>query len=302
MRSMPDATNGVFRLDCANGDRFAMRVGAGPPVGHTAAEMRSEMEWLDALSRIETPAVPRPVRARSGDVVVIGSGPNVPYDPPCAVFSWLDGPLLADRLDDVSFEDYGAAMANLHRVAIGFEPTPGFFAPQYTTVYPYGSPYIVFSDAGDRLLPPARRRLFEKGMDMVQALFDVLPRREPMRLLHGDLHGWNVKINRGAISVFDFEDMVWGWPVQDIGVALYYYWERSDFDQKLLEFRSGYESVAPWPDAGGEVATCIIARTLLMANDVISQPEWRRIAPEVYERGERRIRAMVDRIDSRSGP
>ncbi|MDH3261297.1 MAG: phosphotransferase [Acidimicrobiia bacterium] len=298
MRSMSDATNGVFRLDCANGDRFAMRVGAGPPIGHSADEMRSEMEWLDALCTIETPAVPRPVPSRTGEVVVMGSAPNVPYDPPCAIFTWLDGSLLADRLDEVSFDKYGAAMANLHRAAIGFEPRSGFVAPKYTTVYPYESPFIVFSEADGDLLPPTRRSLFEKGLGLVQELFGSLPSREPMRLLHGDLHGWNVKTDHGRVSVFDFEDMVWGWPVQDIGVALYYYWQRDDFDQKLHEFRSGYQTVSPWPDSGGEVFTCIIARTLLMANDVISQPEWLEVASEVYERGERRIRDMLDRMNS----
>ncbi len=298
MRAMSDATNGVFRLDCANGDRYVMRVGAGPPAGHSAREMRSEMEWLEALSTIETPKVPRPVRSRTGDVVVTGSAPGVPYEPTCAVFTWLDGSLLADRLDRVSFDGYGAAMANLHRAAVGFEPSPGFVAPQYTTVYPYEAPYVVFSDAGDDLLPPRRRSVFERGMALVQELFASLPSREPMRLIHGDLHGWNVKVNRGAIAVFDFEDLVWGWPVQDIGIALYYHWDRADFDRKLLEFRSGYEDISPWPDSGGDVFTCIIARTLLLANDVIIQPEWRTLAPEIYERGERRIRKMLERIES----
>lgn len=298
MRAMSDATNGVFRLDCANGDRFAIRVGAGPPVGHSAREMRSEMEWLEALSTIETPAVPRPVRSRSGETVVMGSAPGVPHEAPCAVFTWLDGSLLADRLDQVSFEGYGAAMANLHRAAIGFEPTSGFFAPRYATVYPYPPPYVVFSDAGDRLLPPSRRAVYEHGMELVENLFASLPSLEPMRLIHGDLHGWNVKINRDSVAVFDFEDLLWGWPVQDIGVALYYYWDRSDFDDKLLEFRAGYETVSSWPDSGHDVFTCIIARTLLLANDVIIQPEWRSVAPEVYERGERRIRNMLERIGS----
>ena len=298
MRALSDATNAVFKLDCRNGDRYALRVGMGPPSGHTADEMRSEMEWLAALSSLDSPLVPRPVPTRSGDLVVVGSAPHVPYDPPCAVFSWLDGSLLDDRADYVSFHTYGAAMARLHQAALEFEPSSNFVAPQYTIIHPYGSPFIVFTDTGDDLLPPGRRAVYEKGRALVQDLFRSLPDREPMRILHGDFHGWNVKINHGKISVFDVEDMVWGWPVQDIGVALYYHWERPDFDVKLEEFRSGYETVSPWPDPGGEVFTCIIARTLLLANDVISQPEWLDVAAEVYERGERRILSMLERLGS----
>jgi len=257
--------------------------------------MRSEMEWLASLAGLDSPVVPCPVPARSGDFVVVGSAPGVPYDPPCAIFTWLDGALLADRADDVSFEPYGAAMGRLHDAALSFEPSAGFVAPRYTTVYPYGSPLVVFTGAGDDLLPPSRRAVFEEGLARVEELFESLPDREPMRLLHGDFHGWNVKTHHGKISVFDFEDLLWGWPVQDIGVAFYYFWDRDDFDLKLDEFRSGYETHAPWPGTD-DIFTCIIARTFVIANDVITQPEWRDVAAEVYERGERRIRTMLGRL------
>ena len=157
MRALPDATNAVFRLDCAGGSRYAMRVGAGPPAGHSAAEMGSEMEWLHALSTIDSPQVPHPVATRTGDLVVTGSAPGVPYTPPCAVFTWLDGPLLADRLDTVSFAPYGAAMARLHEAARSFSPSPGFSAPHYTSVYPYASPFTVFRHPDPALLPPPNR-------------------------------------------------------------------------------------------------------------------------------------------------
>ena len=76
---------------------------------------------------------------------------------------------------------------------------------------------------------------------------------------------------------------------------MYYYWRRDDFDDLVQAFRTGYETVSPWPDRGGELWTVLIARTLLMANDVIIQPEWRSAAPEIYEVGERRVRDMLQR-------
>ena len=65
---------------------------------------------------------------------------------------------------------------------------------------------------------------------------------------------------------------------------------------RLAEFQAGYETVAPWPDPDRQVYACIVARSLLIANDVITQPEWLRHAPEIYERGERRIQDMLDRV------
>ena len=296
MRGLTDATNGVFRLDTADGGRYAMRVGLGPPAGHTADEMRSEAAFLEAIRGEPGIVVPRPVPSRSGDVVVEASAPNVPHARACMVFTWLEGSLLADRLDAVTVGGLGEVMARLHRAASGFDPPTGFTAPRFDSVYPYDLPFIVFSDAGGVLLPPHRRTLYAEGLGHVERALADLAGREPMRVLHGDLHMWNAKVDHGRISVFDFEDIVWGWPVQDIATTLYYFWSADDFDVRWAEFRSGYERIAPWPDRGGEVATFIMARTLLMANDVISQPEWFDEAPAVYERGEHRIRDMLDRV------
>lgn len=295
VRGLPDATNGVFRLDTADGGRFAMRVGLGPPAGHTVTEMESEAAWLDSLHEHASVVLPEVVRTRDGRAVVEETVPGVPHPRPCVIFTWLDGPLLADRISHDAFVAYGAAMADLHRAALAFVPPDGFVAPSYDRVYPYDLPFIVFEEAGDELLPANRRALFAEGYEVVDEEFTALCGREPMRMLHGDMHGWNVKLNRGRIAVFDFEDMVWGWPIQDIGVALYYYWRRDDFDDLVTAFRSGYETVLPWPDRGGELWTVLIARTLLMANDVISQPEWLDAAPQVYEVGEERVRDMLQR-------
>lgn len=296
LRGMTDATNGVFRLDTSDGGRYAMRVGLGPPVGHTADEMRSEMQLLLALSEVSDLSVPRPVATADGRFVTTASSQIVPGERLCAVFTWLEGPLLADRLELRNLPAYGATMARLHVAAEQFTPGPAFTAPRFDTVYPYDLPFRVFTDAGPELLPPGRFRVFEEGRAVVEGALAGLRTAEPMRILHGDLHPWNIKVNRGRMSVFDFEDMVWGWPVQDIGTALYYLWSRDDFDELWEAFRIGYSSVIPWPDRGGEVASFIVARTLLMANDVISQPEWMSEAPEIYERGERRIRSMLDRL------
>jgi Ser/Thr protein kinase RdoA (MazF antagonist) len=297
LRALPDATNAVFRVDADDGARFMLRIGLGPPLGHSEAAMRSELEFVDFLSSTRTVTVPEVVRTRTGDVAVTVEGEGVPGRRQSCLFSWIEGPLLFDRIDRVSLAPYGAAMATLHRESLSFVPSAGFSVPTYDRPYPYDAPFTLFSDAPIDLLPPARRTLFEEAERVATRVIEALHDEEPPRVIHGDLHAWNVKQHRGTVSVFDFEDLVWGWPVQDIGVALYYLWSRDDFDARYREFREGYESVGPWPDRGGHVAAFIAGRTLVIANDVISQPEWRNEAPGVYERGERRIRAMLDRIE-----
>ena len=91
-----------------------------------------------------------------------------------------------------------------------------------------------------------------------------------MRLLHGDFHVWNVLVHRGQLAAIDFEDLMWGWPIQDIGTAFYYLFHRPDFAAVRDGFRRGYEQVSPWPEAEpGDLETFIAGRALVLANDVL---------------------------------
>lgn len=301
IRGMTGGTNGIFRLDTSDGARYAMRIGIGPPIGHPPDEVASELAFLRAIADEPGVAVPTPIRCRDGRWFTSASSGFVPHERPVVIFSWLEGTLLADRVDTIGLEGFGAATARLHRAADRFVPPEGFAAPRYDRIYPYDVPFILFTDVGDDLLPPGRRRVFEQGAELVETGLRRLVDREPPRVLHGDLHGWNIKTHHGRISVFDFEDIVWGWPVQDLATALYYQWSGDHFDRRCAEARTGYEAVAAWPDRGGELETFIIGRTLVMANDVVSQPEWIDEAPGIFERGERRIADMIIRIAERSG-
>ncbi len=88
-----------------------------------------------------------------------------------------------------------------------------------------------------------------------------------MRIIHGDLHQWNVRYSRGVLSPIDFEDLMWGWPVEDIAVTLYYLQDRPDYPQLLEAFIQGYQRVCPWPElTAGEINALIAARGIGLLN------------------------------------
>jgi len=252
------------------------------------------LEWLADLAGRPEITVPSPIKNSSGSLVSSHSFPGIPEARTCCVFSWLEGPLLAERLSEDTMRAYGAAMARLHTASLDFAPSPTFVAPRYTSVYPFDAPFNLLKQAGPDILPPRRRTVYSEAIERIEDWFAALPDTGPIRMIHGDLHGWNAKILRGRVSIFDFEDQMWGWPVQDIGTAFYYLWGSDDFDRRCWWFREGYEGVAEWPDPKGrEVPLMLVARSLLLGNDVLNQPEWMSEAPGVFERGERRISEMM---------
>lgn len=71
--------------------------------------------------------------------------------------------------------------------------------------------------------------------------------------------------------LFDFEDVAWGHPVQDVAITLYYEQRDPRYADLRAAFRDGYETVARWPERdAGEIDHFIAARTLMFVNFVLN--------------------------------
>jgi Ser/Thr protein kinase RdoA (MazF antagonist) len=294
---LTDDTNTLFRARAASGPGFVVRIGVHGPIAHSPAEAQAETEWLASL-RESGLKVPEPVPDRRGQLVSVLSASGVEGPRVVVVFRWLPGSLLQERLTPANLKAYGRLAAELHRHAAGFRPPGESPLPHYDRLFPFDQPEVLFGSPSSPLLPPDRLAVFRRAAERVEEAIGRLEATGPMRLLHGDFHVWNVLIHRGEPAAIDFEDLMWGWPIQDIGTALYYLFHRPDFAAVRDGFRRGYERVAPWPEAApGDLETFIAGRALVLANDVLQMaPETLADldVPEFFARAERRLRAILD--------
>ena len=86
--------------------------------------------------------------------------------------------------------------------------------------------------------------------DRVVAEYSSLD-RDDLRVIHCDLWHDNIKLHRGTLIPFDFEDTIIGFRLHDIAMAMLDLLEDTDdtrYPLLLESFRSGYESLLPWPD------------------------------------------------------
>ena len=295
VRFFAEHSNSLFVVNTVGGERFIVRVGVNGPIGHPRSQVESEMMWIEALSRETDLVVPVPIRNRTGSPVTSLSIDGVPDERNIVVFRWLDGRISDEFVSAAAMRSIGVLAAKLHRHGATFKAPDSFSAPDYDHVFPYDEPVVLFDGDHGGLMPPSRRAVFREACDQAAAAIERLRSAEPMRIIHGDLHRWNIKIKGGVAAPFDFEDLVWGWPVEDIAITWYYQWSRDDFRSLNRAFRDGYEKVAPWPERyPGEIDRLIAGRTLVIGNDVLIQPEWRHAAEETLERGERRIRDLLN--------
>ena len=282
--------NGIFRIDTTDRRKFVLRVTL-PEGGHDRQAVQAEMAWLEALGRETGLSVPSPLTTRSGDLLVEVEAQGVPEPRLCAIFNWMPGVNLAKRLSPENLFHLGALMARLHQHALNFHLPGKWKIPYYDRVFPYPEPILLFEEPYQALFPPMRRSVFQQAIESIEQAIDRL-RLEPMRIIHNDLHQWNVRVYRKLLSPIDFEDLVWGWPVQDIATCLYYFMKDEHFLTYRQAFQEGYATVNPWPEHyPGEVDRFIAARGLLLANFILTDPNpaWRIQAQSFVEKTEQLI-------------
>lgn len=296
LRLVTNDFNGIFRLDTRQGEKYILRVTL-PEGGHDRDHVAAEMAWLEALSRETTLSVPRPVPAQDGALLVEAGAQGVPEPRLCAVFGWVPGRDLAEHLTPANIYKLGALLAQLHAHAAHFRPPHGLALLAFDRVFPFPEPVILFEERFAHLVAPERRALFELAITAVQRAIERLQASgEAMRILHGDLHQWNVRCYRGLLSPVDFEDLMWGWPVQDIATTLYYLLDRQDYAELRRALQQGYQQHIDWPERwAGEIDVFIAARALGLANFILNDPNpsWRIQAGEFIQRTESHLRRLI---------
>jgi Ser/Thr protein kinase RdoA (MazF antagonist) len=256
------AFNTVFRVDAANGSSYALRVSPSLRIHADGCEVE-EAAWLAALRRDAGLPVPEVIPARDGSVVVWTSIPGVPDARSCVLFEWVGGRPLRERLRADLVRGVGELTAVVHQHGAGYasEPPAGVLIADR----------VLYFRAAPRLdeLRPAYGSLLDDALDRAQEAIDRLWRDPPHapHLLHGDLQSGNVMVHRDQLTLIDFQDLIWGFEVQDVSIALLALEQHGDTGSWSHAFRSGYETVQPWPDAEpATIAALRAARHLNILN------------------------------------
>ena len=254
-------TNTVYKVH-GRGGPWMLRVAHAGAIEHPITQVRSEMQVLLHLSDSGI-IVPRPVTAGDGSLVQVVETEGVPGARRCVLLEWLPGKIVGERIGSVTAEAYGRLAADLHGALARFTPGTEFEIVSYDNPFPFEEPIVVW-DAPPSVLPKGRRRLFETTRNHVQGVIDRLSSEGGRQVLHGDLHVWNVITDRGSLGAIDFEDIMWGWPVQDIATTLYYVEGADHYPAFLDAFGTGYRARGIWP-SHEDISTFMAARAMSVA-------------------------------------
>jgi Ser/Thr protein kinase RdoA (MazF antagonist) len=264
-------TNALFRVRTAEGRSYVIRLAT--PGWRTDEDLRAQVAWLGALARDTDVGAPVPVLPAGGDAFVGVSTAGVPGPTRCMVLSWVPGTPLGQRLSAANLAKMGALFARLHAHGLAFDPPAGFTTRRMSSYLARGEKRVLFSAEAEDAFTPESRRVFDAVRARVDAAFaGRYADPQGLRVIHNDLWHDNIKVHRGRLRPLDFEDTIWGYPVQDIAMAfldLLTDVTPEAYETYTAAFRRGYAALAPWPERyPGEIDDFGAGRVLWIANYV----------------------------------
>ena len=161
----------------------------------------------------------------------------------CALFPWVLGTPLHQELSPQKIHQWGRLMGAFHAQSAA---SPQSHAQKTTTqlntwnrvFYAYPNK-IADSSFGEHYAAVA-----QKVASTLEALWNTPG--PPIRF-HGDMHGGNILCRANQMTLLDFDNLTWGFPIQDIAIALLNFRNDPNFPHRCASFKAGYETAASWP-------------------------------------------------------
>lgn len=262
-------SNVMFRVVSENGQQMVLRVGT--PHSNSRSNIEIEVSWLDAIRNDTSLDVVTPLPTAAGDLIVDEYDEIIDEERSCVLFSWIPGQPMTDRAGSFAYRLLGEICAALQGHGRGWSPPDQFKPRRWDEVFYYErsfDPVIIDDPVYGHLFDVQRRSVIEKAIDQAQNVITESYRAAQPQIVHGDLHEWNVHLaGSNRLYAFDFEDVMLALPAQDVSISLYSSRNSEIKDDIRAAFRTGYESVAPWPIADeGQLDGFHAARQIMLMN------------------------------------
>jgi Ser/Thr protein kinase RdoA (MazF antagonist) len=89
----------------------------------------------------------------------------------------------------------------------------------------------------EKWLPDSETMALQRFKELMLHLSTLPKDRESYGLIHQDAHGGNFFVHEGQITLFDFDDCVYGWFIYDIAMVLFY---AAMFNEDMLTFTAEF--------------------------------------------------------------
>lgn len=219
VRPLSQRENEVWQVDLPDGRPAALRLHRA---GYqSAAAIRSELWWCGQLAARGLP-VPAPVPLPDGGLVGQAADGRL-----VSVVEWVEGKALgaagvplAGTATEQADRHYalGRLLARIHAVTAALTLPDWFDRPRWDAAGLVG-PAPLWGRFWDHpALSPDQAALLRQARDRLGEVLAPLP--QPAYPIHADVLRENVLVGPSGLSLIDFDDSGWGFPLYDLGTVL----------------------------------------------------------------------------------
>lgn len=279
--------NATLKVETTDGQLFALRINTNSP--RTPENLRAEIAFVRFLAEDGRVKVPHPIKNHEGNFytsILHEASGRMFY---CVLYSWILGEELEDEPTDEQLSALGVAMATMHVAAQDFELPEGSFLPTFDDPLWWTEDFLLSEKS---VLDVEAKDLISAALSAIKSGVAKFYANGTPILIHADMHGGNVLWYEDGLSVIDFDDCGYGFPLQDLATALYYL----DTPEQDAALRRGYESIAPVPECSEkEMKMLFLQRRIVLLNYLYetSNLEHRSMIPEYQEETLRRIKNFL---------
>lgn len=231
--------NAVHSVTTQDGARYVLRLHR--PGFREYHEIRSELEWLEALADGGVVRVARPVpNLRHDDLTVFrNSAGQTEYG---VLLEFMPGRQMTEEAYPDSVGDVGSLVARLHRHSCAWERPHDFRRTTWTVdrLIGAGGDYGDWRDT--RGLSGSDRRILEHAEFMMRREILGIPRNpRTVGLIHTDVRDDNLfTMDDGSLAVIDFDDCGFGYYLFDVACSFTFLEDRLDLDDMVARYMDGY--------------------------------------------------------------
>jgi len=257
--------NWTYRIEePRDGRAFALRVHR--PTYHTAEEIASELDWIDALREDGVVETAHAVAGLDGRRVCQVRTDEL-GERNVVLFEWLDGDM-PDPDHDLGpgFRTLGAVSARMHGHARGWTPPQDFvrFRWDYPTTLGAEGHWGRWQDGLG--MGAEERALLGRLDETLRGRLEAYGQgHERFGLVHADIRLANLLVEGPHVRVIDFDDCGWSWFMYDFATTVSFIEDHPEVPALKQAWVEGYRSVAELDPADeAELETFVMLRRLLL--------------------------------------
>ncbi|MBN2853079.1 MAG: phosphotransferase [Clostridia bacterium] len=239
MRLVDDGVNTIYKLTDASLQQYALKLMTEPE--YSIEDQKTELFFVNHLAMNSDITIPEVLKSKSNEQAVTLKTESLQV----IISKWLKGRTFDGMENEERFFLLGQMAAKLHQSTFDLEIPAAIKPKKWDRVFYFRDETVVYKDEKYRQYFGNDLKLIENMIEYSDEKMKSYYHMAGLRLVHGDLNPWNVKVNKNELSLLDFGDTIYGLPLHDIAVMLYYYRfnEKFNYEEVKKLCLKGYRSV-----------------------------------------------------------